>query len=114
MNKYMITGTGLMALFGYGAPVWAQQTDTLCTRSMMWGSGWHGGFLGPIMMILFLAITVAVIVLVVRWLGGSLHGNSGSPSAPARKHATDILKDRFARGEIDKEEFEEKRRILED
>ena len=66
------------------------------------------------MMILFLAIAVAVVVLIIRWLGGTGHSGSATPSAPARKHAIDILKERFARGEIEKEEFEDRRRLLED
>lgn len=81
---------------------------------MMWGDGWYGWFLGPVMMILFLAIAVVVVVLIVRWLGGTGPGASATPPPPARKHAIDILKERFARGEIDKEELEEKRRILEE
>ncbi len=113
MNNYLATGTGLLVALGLGSPVWAQPVDPLCKPSMMWSDGWHGWFGGPIMMILFLAIAVAVIFLVVRWLGGSAHGHSAAPSAPLRQDAIDILKDRFARGEIDKEEFEEKRQLIE-
>ena len=57
-----------------------------------------------------IALVVAVIVLMVRWLGGS--GNGTAPPPPPGKAPLDILKDRFARGEIDKEEFEERRRTL--
>jgi putative membrane protein len=32
---------------------------------------------------------------------------------PSKKTPLDLLKGRFARGEIDKEEYEERRRILE-
>jgi putative membrane protein len=50
-----------------------------------------------------------LIALVIRWLLGSSRGGSVSPSV---KSPLDILKKRFARGEIEKEEFEERRRML--
>ena len=64
---------------------------------------------GPLFMILVLAVVVAVAVLFVRWLGGPWH----SVQPPGRT-PLDFLKERYARGEIDKEEFEERRRILGD
>jgi putative membrane protein len=78
----------------------------------MWGDGWYGWFAGPVMFLVFLALAVAIIVLMVRWLGGVGHSQS-TPATAARRDPLDILKDRLARGEIDKEEFEERRRILE-
>lgn len=72
-----------------------------------WGGGWYAMILGPLFMILFLAVAV----LLVRWLGGPWQGTLPPPSQPGRT-PLDILKERFARGEIDKEEFEERRRIL--
>ena len=53
---------------------------------------------------------LVVVVLLVRWLGASGHG--GVLHTPPGKTPLDILKERFARGEIDKEEFEERRRVL--
>ena len=76
---------------------------------MSWGGGGYGMILGPIFMILVLAVVIAVAVLLVRWLGGSWDGQNQTPPAPT---ALDILKERYARGEIDKEEYEERRRIL--
>jgi putative membrane protein len=74
-----------------------------------WGMPWYGMIFGPIMMIAVLAAIIAVVVLLVRWLGGS----SMLPlSHPAGKTPLDILKERFARGEIDKAEFEERKRTL--
>jgi len=58
-----------------------------------------------------LALVIAVAVLLVRWLGGPWQ--AGAPhQSPLARTPLDILKERFARGEIDKEEFEERRRIL--
>ena len=64
----------------------------------------------PIMMILFIALIVILVVFLVRWFGASGHGTSSHQ--PSRKTPLDILKERFARGEIDKEEFEERKHLL--
>ena len=65
-----------------------------------------GWFLGPLMMIGVIALTVMAVVLVLRWMGAG--GNFNRPS----DRAITTLNERFARGEIDKEEFEERRRSL--
>ena len=66
---------------------------------------------GQLFMILALAIVIAVVVLLVRWIGGPGYGVQ-PPYQPPPGRALDILKERFARGEINKEEFEERRRVL--
>jgi putative membrane protein len=68
---------------------------------------------GPLFMILVLAIVIAVAVLLVRWLGGPWQA-PGPHQTPSARTPLDILKERFARGEIDKEEFEERRRVVDD
>lgn len=75
---------------------------------MMWGWGWSAMIFGPLFMIVVFALVIAVVVLLVRWLAGPWSAHQPPPS----RTALDILKERFARGEIDKEEFEERRRIL--
>lgn len=77
---------------------------------MGWGGGWGGMIFGPIFMIIVLALVIAVAVLLVRWLGGS--ALTVTPHQPPARTPLDTLKERFARGEIEKEEFEERRRIL--
>ncbi len=74
----------------------------------MWSGGWWM-FFGPFTMILVVAAVVAVVVLLVRWLGPVA---DGIDRLPATKSALDILKERYARGEIEKEEYEERRRVL--
>ena len=77
---------------------------------MMWGDGgWSMFFFGPLFMIITLVAVVAAIVFLLRWLGGM---PASGPHLPMGKTALDILKERFAKGEIDKAEFEERRRVL--
>jgi len=97
----------VIGLMGTG-PSWAQQGMRF-QPGHMWDGGWHGWVFGPMMMILFVALVALAVVIVVRSLGS---GDRGSPAVPERT-PLDILKERFARGEIDKEEFEERRRVLE-
>ena len=75
---------------------------------MMHDWHWGGGMiLGPLYFILWAAILVAVIMLVVRWM-------TPSPDAisPRRSSARDILDERFARGEIEQDEYEKRRAVL--
>jgi putative membrane protein len=96
------------ALLAMGAaPALAQDAPRYYGPHMMWDGGWWMLF-GPLSMLLFLAALIAIVVLLVRWL---TTGHGGSASA-GRKMPLEILEERFARGEIDKEEFEERRRVL--
>jgi len=77
---------------------------------MMWGDygwGWSMGF-GMIGVVLFWVLVIAGIVILVKWVSGS----SSGPSQSLAKTALDILKDRYAGGEIDREEFEQKKRDI--
>jgi putative membrane protein len=76
---------------------------------MMWGP--FGMMMGPLFMILI----IAAVILLIRWLvpwTGHMAGHMGSHSGPPTHTALNILRERFARGEIDKTEFEERRRVL--
>ncbi len=77
-------------------------------QGMMGGWG-LGGFMaiGGIIMITFLGLVIWGIVSLVRWMSPSA-GNPASPGASA----LEILKQRYARGEINKEEFEQKKKDL--
>lgn len=74
----------------------------------MWDAVWHGWFFGPLMMILLVGLIVVGVVLLVR--RGDEQASSTDQSCG--ETSLDILEKRFARGEIDKNEFEERRRTL--
>lgn len=76
---------------------------------MNFGYGYYPSGFGfsMIFMILFWIIVIAGIVALVRSMTDQKSNNSTSI-----KSALDILKERYARGEIGKEEFEEKKRDL--
>ena len=104
---------GLAAIAALPAsPIFAQATDAPRYGYHAWDGPWHGWFMGPFMMIFFLAVIVVVVVLLVRWLGGHGPGHSGPHHASSGRSPLDILKERFAKGEIDKAEFEERRGVL--
>lgn len=63
--------------------------------------------LGPLLMILVPVLLIVAVLLAVRRFWPS--SAQTVPQTPL-----DILKERFARGDMDKEEFEERRRILSD
>lgn len=67
------------------------------------GYGWGGGLLGMLLMLLFLALIVGGVVLVVRSLVGQGPGDGGAGRGDS---ALDIVRRRYASGEISKEEFE--------
>lgn len=74
----------------------------------MYGFGdnwlWHGLF-GPIFMIVFWAVIIYLIVRLIQ--------NGGKwDKKDSENKALDILKERYARGEIDKKEFEERKKDI--
>ncbi len=80
---------------------------------MDWTGGWFGMFLGPVFMVGMLLPALVIAVLLVRWVAGPWHAFPPPPHAPPPgRGPLDILKERFARGEIDKAEYEERRRVL--
>ncbi|MGH2732481.1 MAG: SHOCT domain-containing protein [Actinomycetota bacterium] len=65
-----------------------------------------------ILPVLFLIAIVVGIILVARAFSARPRGARGLPGGSGRRDALGILEERFARGEIDAEEFEERRRAL--
>ena len=66
-----------------------------------------------VLSIAFTVLLVALVILGIRWLLRSLNPPSPvAPSPAADDSALALLRERFARGEIDADEFEQRRRTL--
>jgi putative membrane protein len=73
---------------------------------MMWYDsdwGWAGWALMTVGMVLFWALVITAVVLVVRYIAGTR--GTAAPPPPGPTRAEDVLAERFARGEIDEDEY---------
>ncbi|MGJ5619077.1 SHOCT domain-containing protein [Sulfitobacter sp. MF3-043] len=88
--------------------VWSLAGPAQADSNQGFGHMWDGGYgmFGGLMMVVFWGLIIGLIVLAVR----SFLGRSDSP---ASQSAMDILKERYARGEIDDEEFERRKAKIE-
>jgi putative membrane protein len=75
-----------------------------------WGGGW-GGWAGMawywVMHLLWWALVIAAVILLVRWGSAERRDRRGGEDS-----AVAILRERYARGEIDQKEFDERMRFL--
>ncbi len=99
---FALVSAPAMALAQQGRPYYGDH---------MWGLGWGGWFFGPLMIIFWLVLLVVVVILVLRWLG--VTETPGRRSGKPGPDAMDLLRERFAKGEIDEAEFEKCRALLE-
>ena len=107
MEKKAMVVMSIMTSWFAPAAAWAQE------RTYEWGWGMHPmwglwgvwGIAMMLMMLVFWGVVIAGIVLGIRWLIGQ--GRDGRSDT-----ALDILRQRYARGEINKEEFDAKKRDL--
>jgi len=85
-------------------------------ESCWWGSGagfmggWGMGWFGPLFMMLFWGFLIAGAIFLVRWSIQMLKGRSSyfsDPSSPL-----DIIRKRYASGEIDREEYKRMQQAL--
>lgn len=101
-------GVGFMPMMqmmtgGWSSPFGSNQSN----NSMMnFGFTSLGGF-GWIFMILWLVLIIAGIVTLIKWLTNQSRGTHDHEKSPL-----EILKERYAKGEIDRKEFEDKKKDL--
>ena len=100
----VLIAAAIWMLYRHNADMWM--------GSGRWGTGYHhmmGGGMA-IVMIIFWVVLIGALVLL---LSGVINGIRGSqPSDDDLQEPLEILKRRYARGEIDKAEYEEKRQSL--
>ncbi|MGB8506332.1 SHOCT domain-containing protein [Mycobacterium sp.] len=76
---------------------------------MMYGWDWGGWIVITVVMVLFWAAVITAIVLAVRYLAGGV-GQRSQGGDRLTRTPEDVLAERFARGDIDEEEY--RRRML--
>lgn len=84
---------------------WGRYEDWSMGSGMMGGMGWFGA----ILMVAFWVLVLVGLFLLIKWLLIQTRSASAPLSSPP---ALEILKERYARGEIDKKEFEDKKKDL--
>lgn len=98
---------GFMPMMSMMMGGWSSPFNNNSTINMMnFGFGSFGSF-GFIFMILWWVLIIVGIVALIKWLT-----NQSRSTRDQKKSALDILKERYARGEIDKKEFEQKKKDL--
>jgi putative membrane protein len=78
----------------------------------MMGFGWGAGVGGWLWMVGGLIVMIGIVVLVVWAIGGYNRSADWPAGHSARPEPLDLLRERFARGEISEAEFEQAKRIL--
>jgi putative membrane protein len=94
---------GPLSFFNYAFAGWENYNGWHMGPGMMggWGMGW--------IMLLFWILVLVGLILIIKWL---LQMTSGDKKLTGASSAIDILKERYARGEINKTEFEAIRKDL--
>ena len=72
--------------------------------------GWGMGGFGGIFMIIFWVLVLVGLIYLIKWLIHST--NQARSDAGNANRALAILKERYARGEIDTAEFEERKKVI--
>ena len=82
---------------------------------MMWGYGtgwgWGAWLTMGIGMILFWGLVIGGGIVLTRYLAGTRHQHASS-GGPGRTEPEQILAERFARGDIDEDEYRRRRELL--
>ncbi len=100
----ILIAVGVWFLYNHNIGIWPEHSH--------WAMGHHGmmgGGMGIVMIIFWLVLIAAFVLLI----SGAVNGIRGAKqNQNDAQNSLEILKQRYARGEIDKTEFEAKHRDL--
>ena len=110
-KSFIISLTSFLSLLlarGACLAQWRGPGDWHMGPGMMggWGMGWFGG----VFMIIFWILIIVGLVFLIKWLIHMSKGHTEVRHSGSR--ALEILRERYAKGEIQREEFEEKKKDL--
>lgn len=80
----------------------------------MWNHGWGvgGWIMMGLVMVVFWGVVITLVVLAVRYFTSDRGGNAGPQQGPRVNRAEELLAERFARGDIDEDEFRRRMTLL--
>lgn len=112
---YSVAGSGFMPMmnmmggWSFGNAQDRSTPSNLSNNTMMgnYNGSWDGGVFGGMFMLFWWILLIVGIIALVKWIM-----NQSSDRSRGRS-PLEILKERYARGEIDKQDFEERRKELE-
>ncbi len=104
----ILIAAGILFLYGCNTEIWTE-------NGRRWAMGFHGlmggGGMGVVMIIFWTVLITAFILLI----SGAVTGILGSKqNVDDTQNALEILKARYAHGEIDKTEYDNRRRDIAD
>jgi putative membrane protein len=113
-RRFRLGLTVIVFVLGVAAVAFAQEATDMPRYMPYWRHhdwGWSWGFghmlVGTLIFFLFLALIAGLFAVLFRWLTGPRGGMPG-----ARSSALDLLEERYAKGEIGREEFLQKKKDL--
>ena len=80
-----------------------------------WGmmGGWDGyGWTGPFNMIIWFVALILIVFVVAWFFRGASHGGTPAARLERRSPGLDVLEERYARGEINRDEYLQKKRDI--
>lgn len=111
-----IAAMSFLAMSGLADAAWAQKGGPAGWHHHMGDGfghmmGWGWNMYGGVRMILFWILLIAIVLFLLRRFSGDGQSPRNDASSP-QSSALEILKQRYAKGEISKEEYEERRQAL--
>lgn len=100
-------GVGFMPMMQMMMGGWSSPMGLNSMNNTMMNFGYGFGFFGWTFMILWWALIITGIVALIKWLVSQSRNSHDHEKSPL-----EILKERYAKGEIDRKEFEDKKRDL--